>query len=87
PKYNECLCCRNPELSVMLYGNINMLEEQDLEIWLRQTLKLPFEHIFKKKQCVGYAHIHFFKHEDTSDFFYVYKDIILGDPMGNETSE
>lgn len=83
PKYTGRPCCGKPELSVMLYGDINGLEGEDLEIWLRETLKFSFEHVHKKPH-VGYAHIHFLKHEYASDFFYDNKDVIFDGPTGNE---
>ncbi len=48
PKYTGRPCCGKPELSVMLYGDINGLEGEDLEIWLQKTLKFSFEYVHKK---------------------------------------
>ncbi|CAG8469824.1 4084_t:CDS:2 [Funneliformis mosseae] len=56
----------------MLYGDINGLEGEYLRIWLRETLKLSFEHVHKNHML------------DASNFFYDYKDIILDGPTGNE---
>ncbi|CAG8644367.1 2573_t:CDS:2 [Paraglomus brasilianum] len=83
PNYKGRSCCGKPELSVMLYGNINVLNEEDLETWLRETVKIPFVHV-KKNMHVGYAHIHFLSHEDASDFFYTYKNATLDGPRGDE---
>ncbi|CAG8636748.1 11226_t:CDS:2, partial [Ambispora leptoticha] len=72
-----------PELSVMLYGNINILNKEDLEIWLRKIVKIPFVHV-KKNLHVGYAHIHFPSHENASNFFYTYQNATLDGPKGDE---
>ncbi|CAG8656801.1 3914_t:CDS:2, partial [Acaulospora morrowiae] len=75
-------CYGKPKFSVMLYGNIKAIIGEELEKWLREVVKLPFKHVIKKPH-VGYAHIHFSSHENASNFFYTYKDIIFDGPKGN----
>ncbi|GBC01461.1 hypothetical protein RclHR1_00420023 [Rhizophagus clarus] len=52
----------------MEYGKNNALNEEGLKTWLRETVKLPFEHV--KKPYIN--------------FFYAYENVTLNGPTGDE---
>ncbi|CAB4491882.1 unnamed protein product [Rhizophagus irregularis] len=60
----------------MLYENINSLNEEDLEIWLLKTVKLPFVHV-NKNIYVCYDYIYFSSYKNVSNFFYAYETSLL----------
>ncbi|PKY28444.1 hypothetical protein RhiirB3_391047 [Rhizophagus irregularis] len=46
--FNKRICCGKAELSVLIAGAIVNISNTELELWLRETMSLSYEHIVKK---------------------------------------
>ncbi|RHZ61909.1 hypothetical protein Glove_345g51 [Diversispora epigaea] len=68
-------CCGKPERSVMLCGNMQGLNDEQVNNWLKNTTDIPFIHVKKVHNSIT---------EDISEFYNKYKDLIMKGPRGTE---
>ncbi|CAG8839307.1 25350_t:CDS:2, partial [Racocetra persica] len=62
-------CCGNPELSVMISGDIANKTYAEIEDWIKSQTDLPFIHVYKRHD-LEFGHIHFASHEDACNFLH-----------------
>jgi len=68
-------CCSNPDLSVLIAGDIEGLSFHFIDEWIKSKTELPFEHVMKRHSN-GFGHIHFATKADASAFYDVMKGFI-----------
>ncbi|RIA84818.1 hypothetical protein C1645_742042 [Glomus cerebriforme] len=72
---NPCGGCGKGNHSIYFYGNVQKLNAEDIETWLRSINSPPFVHVNKKDGInnVRYGVVHCDTHEDACIFFHKMK--------------